>query len=135
METLAERRERLAREQRGLDALAEAEQQITELRQQMEQRRSELDHARRQVEKAQARAQQAGADTKQAQTELVTLAVEPVRIGAPIALVAEMAGVNVEAIRKALDEPEVSPEPELTVEPTREIAEEPIEDEGENYAE
>ena len=135
METLAERRERLAREQRGLDALAAAEQQITELRQAMEQKRSELDHARRQVEKAQQRAQQQAQGVREVQAELVTLAIEPVRIGAPIALVAEMAGVSVEAIRKALDEPEVSPEPEPTAEPTQETAEEPTEEREENYYE
>ena len=105
MATLAERREALAREQRGLDALAEAEVHIGELRQAMEQKRSELDHARRQAEKAQARAQQQAQAVRQAQAELVALAIEPVRVGAPVALVAEMSGVNVEAIRKALDEP------------------------------
>ena len=110
METLAERRERLAREQRGLDALADAETHIGELRQAMEQKRSELDHARRQVEKAQQRAQAAAQAVREVQAELVTLAVEPVRVGAPIGLVAELAGVNVEAIRKALDEPEIAEE-------------------------
>ncbi len=129
METLAERRERLAREQRGLDALAAAEQQITELRQAMGQKRSELDHARKQVERAQARAQQQAQAVRQAQAELVALAVEPVRVGAPIALVAEMAGLSVEQIRKALEDTPSEP----TADPTQEIAEEPIEDEVESY--
>lgn len=133
METLAERRERLSREQRGLDALADAEARITELRQQMEQRRSELDHARKQVERAQARAQQASVDVRQAQAELVALAVEPVRVGAPIALVAEMAGVSVEQIRRVLDEPTQTQEPEPAEEP--ETVEKLVEEWEENYAE
>ena len=123
METLAERQERLAREQRGLDALAAAEQQITELRLALEQRRAALEHTRRQVEHAQQRAQQQTQAVRDARADLVALAVEPVRIGAPIALVAELSGVSTEQLRKALDEPE--------------IAEEPTEGEGEdeNYEE
>ena len=131
METLAERRERLAREQRGLDALADAEARITELRQAMEQKRSELDHARKQVERAQQRAQQASVDVRQAQAELVTLAVEPVRVGAPIGLVAELAGVSVEQLRKALEDTPSEP----TAEPTQETAKEPTEEREENYYE
>ena len=131
METLTERRERLAREQRGLDALAEAEAQITELRQQMEQKRSELDHARRQVEKAQARAQVAAQAAREAQADLVTVVVEPVRIGAPVAMAAEMSGLSIEAIRRVLDQP--SQETEPAEEPTP--VEEPTEEREENYYE
>jgi chromosome segregation ATPase len=105
METVAERRERLAREQRGLDALAAAEVQITELRQQMEQKRTELDHARRQVEKAQQRAQDAAQARRDAQANLMAVTVEPVRSGAPIAMAAEMSGLSIEQIRRGLDEP------------------------------
>jgi hypothetical protein len=118
METLAERRERLSREQRGLDALADAEARITELRQAMEQRRSELDHARRQAEKAQARAQQQAQAVRQAQADLTAIVAEPVRIGAPVAMAAEMAGLSVEQIRRVLDEP--TQEPERVEEPTEE---------------
>ena len=118
METLAERRERLSREQRGLDALAGAEARITELRQAMEQRRSELDHARRQAEKAQARAQQQAQAVRQAQADLTAIVAEPVRIGAPVAMAAEMAGLSVEQIRRVLDEP--TQEPERVEEPTEE---------------
>ena len=130
METLTERRERLAREQRGLDALADVEARITELRQVMEQRRSELDHARRQVEKAQQRAQAAAQATREAQADLVAVVAEPVRVGAPVAMAAEMSGLSIEAIRRALDEPTQETEP--VEEPT---TVEELAGEVENYAE
>ena len=84
-----------------------AEARIIELRQVMDFRRVEVALARKQVERAQTRLLLAVQAAEEAQAEVVTLAVEPVRDGAPIALVAEMAGVSVARLRKALNETKV----------------------------